>query len=310
MASPRDRQFTLELVIRSAHPALLEGLDNWLKLGLISDVLVRQICAEELVCPVSQSVAIPQSGYPIEVVKDLAVPQALPSISTSSGINSEFLPVNGEPQTEQRAKAGSSRDRGGAGATPEIATVRPPTVAARLLQSFMAELSVLWLLFLGVFLVVVSSGVLAATQWRNFSAVGQYSILLGYTLVFWGVGWWTGKQSSLQLTSRMLSIATLLIIPVNFWMMDGFQLGQSATGLGIAAIASLLLTGILILLLNPDRSRLMLLAAIALSWLHWGWGWQWVPFGAVYGGTVVAAVAVVNQEARGKRQEARGKRQE
>jgi hypothetical protein len=158
----------------------------------------------------------------------------------------------------------------------------------------MAELSVLWLLFLGVFLVVVSSGVLAATQWRNFSAVGQYSILLGYTLVFWGVGWWTGKQASLQLTSRMLNIATLLIIPVNFWMMDGFRLGQSPVGLGVAAIASVLLTGILILLLKPSRDWMMLIAAIALSWLHWGWGWQWVSFGAVYGGTVGAAAVLVN----------------
>ena len=42
MAAPRDRQFILvELDIHYTHPALLEGLDNWLRLGLISDECVR-----------------------------------------------------------------------------------------------------------------------------------------------------------------------------------------------------------------------------------------------------------------------------
>ncbi len=297
MASPRDRQFTLELIIRSAHPALLEGLDNWLKLGLISDDLVRQICAEQLVC------SLP--------------PVSVGAAETPSGINSagdqletidDFLPVDEVRQSEPRpTRENSSRDRASAvasagGRPAEASPVRPPTLAARLLQSFMAELSVLWLLFLGVFLVVVSSGVLAATQWRSFSAVGQYSILLGYTLVFWGVGWWTGIQGSLRLTSQMLSIATLLIIPVNFWMMDGFRLGQSPFGLGMAAIASLLLTGILVLLLKPSRNWMLLIAAIALSWLHWGWGWQGVPLGAVYAGTVGAAVALVVHDSRNRHQ--------
>ena len=288
MAAPRDRQFILvELDTHYTHPALLEGLDNWLRLGLISDEVVRRVCAEQLVCSVPQV-----SGVAAETPKavDLGVVQL--------DASADFLPVGAVPQSEPRpTRPDSSRDRANpvkpATVTAAPSPSRPPTMAARLLQSFMAELSVLWLLFLGVFLVVVSSGVLAATQWRNFSAVGQYSILLGYTLAFWGVGWWTGKQASLRLTSQMLSLATLLIIPVNFWMMDGFRLAQTPVGLGMAAIASFLLTGILILLLKPGRDRIMLLAAIALSWLHWGWGWQGVPFGAVYVGTVGAAAALV-----------------
>ena len=293
MASPRDRPFILDLVVRSAHPALLEGLDNWLQLGLISDELVRQICAEQLVCLVPQ----------VSVVAAVTPSGIDPTVGQLEAIG-DFLPVDVvRRQSEPRPlRENSSRDRASAGVTTEDSPVRPPTMAARLLQSFMAELSVLWLLFLGVFLVVVSSGVLAATQWRNFSAVGQYSILLGYTLVFWGVGWWTGKQASLRLTSRMLSIATLLIIPVNFWMMDGFRLGQSPLGLGMAAIASFLLTGILILLLKPSRDWVLLIAAIALTWLHWGWGWQGVPIGAVYLGTVGAAVMLVVHDSRSREQ--------
>jgi hypothetical protein len=39
-----------------------------------------------------------------------------------------------------------------------------PSFVAQRLQALMAEISVIWLLFLGVFMVVVSSGVLAASQ--------------------------------------------------------------------------------------------------------------------------------------------------
>lgn len=51
-------------------------------------------------------------------------------------------------------------------------------------QAFRDELSVRWLLFLGVFLVILSSGVLAASQWDKFPNVGQYAVLWTYTLVF------------------------------------------------------------------------------------------------------------------------------
>jgi hypothetical protein len=170
----------------------------------------------------------------------------------------------------------------------------------------MAEVSVIWLLFLGVFMVVVSSGVLAATQWRNFSPVGQYGILFAYTLAFWAASAWTGRQPNLRLTARMLQIATLLIIPVNFWMMDGFQLWQSGLGWVMAAIAALVLTGITLQLLRPgigrgvwgveSRDLLPLGAAIALSWLHWGWGWAGFPLVATYVGTIGATIALVWQE--------------
>jgi hypothetical protein len=168
----------------------------------------------------------------------------------------------------------------------------------------MAEVSVVWLLFLGVFLVVVSSGVLAATQWRNFSPIGQYGILFAYTLMFWVASTWTGKQASLQLTARMLKIATLLIIPVNFWMMDGFWLWASPLGMVMAAIASLILSGITLFILktSPNANPIWMIAtAIGLSWLNWGWHWPGVPFAAIYLGTLGATLALVVQDEHGRR---------
>ncbi len=268
MVSPPDRPIIFELVVQSGHPALLDGLDVWLRLGLLSDETVRQLCHDQLTCLLSEAPA--RSRDNTLVTNDFALEEAL-------------MPV---------------------GSRSEIA--RPPSPIARGIQSFMAEVSVVWLLFLGVFMVVVSSGVLAATQWRNFSTVGQYGILFAYTLAFWVASVWTGRQPSLRLTTRMLQVATLLIIPVNFWTMDGFRLWESTLGWVMAAIAAIVLTGITVQLLRPElgrrewgvgsRKMLPLGTAIALSWLHWGWGWSGFPLVATYVGTIGATIALVLQE--------------
>ncbi|MBW4692317.1 MAG: hypothetical protein KME27_11180 [Lyngbya sp. HA4199-MV5] len=299
MVSPSDRPIIFELVVRSGHPNLLEGLDVWLRLGLLSEATVLQICADHLVCPLP-AVAVVRSGDDFVVANDFVTEAAPEAV--------------------------------GAGAPRE--PTREPSPIARGIQSFMAEVSVIWLLFLGVFMVVVSSGVLAATQWRNFSPVGQYGILFAYTLAFWAASAWAGRQPNLRLTARMLQIATLLIIPVNFWMMDGFRLLSSGLGWAIAAIAALVLTGITMQLLKGasgergvgsggervgKRERLTLGMAIALSWLHWGWGWDGFPLVATYVGTIGATIALVGQdrelgvgsrESGVGRQEAGGRRQE
>jgi hypothetical protein len=117
---------------------------------------------------------------------------------------------------------------------PLIATLSPilkvptkPSFAATVLQSLGEELSVRWLLFLGVFLVVLSSGVLAASQWERFPTVGQYGVLFAYTLSFCGFTFWAGKPRNLRLTAQTLLIVTLLLVPINFWAMDSFSLWQN-----------------------------------------------------------------------------------
>jgi hypothetical protein len=255
--NPSDRPSTLELMVAASHPALLEGLDEWLRLGLLSDETVRQICQEKLICPL-----------PVLETVVLSVQAEEPA---------DFLPTPERPQSP---------------------TSLPTGRLANAVQSFMAEISVLWLLFLGVFLVVLSSGVLAATQWRNFSTTGQYLILLGYTLAFWLAAALTGKRPTLRLTSRMLQITTLLIIPVNFWMMDGFRLWSTASGIAITAIAAVVLSAIPFFLLKPSSSnpRLYALAAIVLSWLHWGWSMPGVPLLATYAGTIGATLVLLRLE--------------
>ncbi|OLP17711.1 hypothetical protein BST81_15445 [Leptolyngbya sp. 'hensonii'] len=170
-----------------------------------------------------------------------------------------------------------------------------PGLVVQGLQSLMAEISVLWLLFLGVFLVVVSSAVLAASQWKHVPPEGQYSILLAYTLAFWVAATWTGRRPDLGLTARMLQITTLLIIPVNFWMMDGFKLWATDLGRIVGIVATLSLTGVNVLLLRSATGplpKLTLLNSIGLSWLHWGWSLPGFPLGATYIGTIGTALSL------------------
>ncbi len=264
----RNRAIVLELVVDSTNPALLEGLDVWLQLQLLSDREVRALCQKNLTCKLPHS-AIAQASS-----------RRLPLNETLEGDFANAVPI-----------------------TPTQPPVRRPPIqlVPRSLQSFMAEISVVWLLFLGVFMVVVSSGVLAATQWQNVAPTGQYGILLLYTLAFFGVSLWAGRQTNLQLTARMLQMTTLLITPVNFWMMDGLNLWQSTLGRGVAAIAALLLTAVQFWLVRPLReepvgnARLTLINSIGLSWLHWGWGIGGFAWIATYLGTIGTAALLFIQ---------------
>jgi len=149
-------------------------------------------------------------------------------------------------------------------------------------QSFLDELSIRWLLFLGIFLVVLSSGVLAASQWQNFSDYGQYVILLLYSLGFWGIGFWTGKQKGLKLTAQTLSAIAILLIPINFWAISHLGLLFKPIGWGIVAIAMVLLTATYYIPFKK-RNRLASGLFLLLSYLHLGWQFGF-PLPIVYGG--------------------------
>ncbi|MBE9018057.1 hypothetical protein IQ272_18290, partial [Chroococcidiopsidales cyanobacterium LEGE 13417] len=239
MTSQPER-IEIKLTIPATQPQLLEGLDLWLRLGLLSETQVIQICRTYLVCA-------------------LPVPEVTPQADFITTPATETLP----------------------------ARTRPAPILSRILSSLMEEISVVWLLFLGVFMVVVSSGVLAASQWQNFSAVGQYAILFGYTLAFWFAYWWTRQRPNLSLTSRILQVTTLSLIPVNFWAIDGFQLWWDGLGLIVGAIAILSLSAIAWTLLQaalPIRVN-----TVALSWLQLGWIIPGFPLIAIYSGTVGTA---------------------
>jgi hypothetical protein len=54
MSSPLDRPITIELTVKASQPELLEGLDVWLRLGLISQVQVKRLSTKYLSCPLPE----------------------------------------------------------------------------------------------------------------------------------------------------------------------------------------------------------------------------------------------------------------
>jgi hypothetical protein len=217
MSSELERLIKIEAVVSASHPALLQGLDVWLNLGLISQTQVKHWCRQNLSCPLPSPKIAPtppparETRVPVAATRQQVAPQ--------KDFTDDFIPEVVPPKPS-----------------------RPPSMVAQMWQSLLAELSVRWLLFLGIFLVVMSSGVLAASQWERFPAVGQYGILLSYTVIFWLTGVWANRQANLQLTAQTLQIVTLLLVPVNFWAMDSFKLREHPAEWLVVAIASTILT--------------------------------------------------------------------
>ncbi|MBI1241983.1 MAG: hypothetical protein GC195_10720 [Nostoc sp. RI_552] len=258
-----DRSSKILLGLPSSHPKLLEGLDIWLQLGLISDSLVRQVCQQFLVCPV-------QFEPERLIISEPLQPLPLAAVAPSIRIKTPKKP----PQ---------------------------PNLAPWIFQSLGAQLRVHWLLSLGLFLVLVSSGVLAASHWERFPASGQYGVLFAYTLSFWGLGFWASKQNNLKSTARTFLIFTLLLVPMNFWVMDSFELWENYGGrltMAMACPALTLITSALcknpVVFANITTAKSQLVNILTLSCLHWGWQVHHFPVIAIYLGTLATTITTIN----------------
>jgi hypothetical protein len=260
-------QIRLTLTTKTSHPELLAGLEELLRLGLIGERQVQQLCLK-LVCPLPQPTVIrTASTTSAQESSQPLIRRRLPELDTDFAPDEPAAPARRQPSQQ-------------------------PSWIEQRWQSLQAELSLRWLLFLGVFMVVVSSGVLAASQWQNFPAAGQYGVLFGYTLCFWGISYWATQQSNLRLTAQTLQIVTLLLVPVNFWAMDGFRLWRHPLDWIVVAFATAVLSAITVFLWKrKQQSPLPIINYLGLSYLHWGWGVLGFPLIAVYlgiGGTIAA----------------------
>ncbi|MEG5042140.1 MULTISPECIES: hypothetical protein [unclassified Microcoleus] len=277
MSSPKDRSSKIELSVLASHPELLTGLDAWLRLGLLSPAEVEELCRQYLVCPLRDpAVDLSEIENPRAPIAEPKVP----ALSTQKAVPNSRESVARPTETTQT-----------------------PNFIGQILQSLMAEISVVWLLFLGVFMVVVSSGVLAASQWERFPAAGQYGVLLAYTLTFWAISSWANRQHNLHLTAQTLQEVTLLLVPINFWAMDTFGLWRYPWDWAVAIAAALILTWITARIIKDQYqsfsgkniTRSIALNHLGLSYLHWGWALAGFSLAAVYLGTVGTAAARVYQ---------------
>ncbi|GAB4294654.1 MAG: hypothetical protein Fur0025_31400 [Oscillatoriaceae cyanobacterium] len=279
MESPKFQNIKVELNLRTSDPEVLEKLDALLRLGLIDDRRVRQLCQEFLSMPLPEVERSREAGE-----------------QGSREAGEQGSREAGEQETPRPPvpPVGEQRCRTAVPPSPRPPVSQPPRpLVPSPISSLVEELSLRWLLFLGVFLVVVSSGVLAATQWERFSAEAQYLVLFGYTCLFALASWWGRSKANLRLTAQTLQVVTLSLVPVNFWVMDGFGLWGSVLGWVVAAIASLTLTFIFTSLISGKNSSPLNKSAVILSYLHWGWGWPGWALAAVYSGIIGTSVITV-----------------
>jgi hypothetical protein len=261
---------TVEIKVSATAPNLLEGIEYWVQLNLLSQTEVLQICRTDLACWLPT--IAPQ---PVSLAQQPSVLATRPLPENRPIAASQSLPVSRPaPLPPSRPKT--------------------PSRVSQVLQSLAAELSVLWLLLLGVFMVVISSAVLAASQWERFPSFIQYGILWLYTLGFWGSSFWAGHHPNLRLTTQALRIITLLLVPLNFLAIDSFGLWRSPLQWLVVGVAAASLTGLTMQIFqeqlgSPEaRSRItiLLLNHLGLSYLHLGWGIPSFPLLATYIGVV------------------------
>ncbi|PSN81540.1 hypothetical protein C8B47_00830 [filamentous cyanobacterium CCP4] len=298
MADDRDSTIRLQLDLLPDQPGLLAGLDTWLQLGLISEAQVRAIAQTQLSCelpPGLDPVVAPEPTL-ADAINPFEESAEAAAVTGQVPIT-DFVPAAPAPR-RQKSRQSRPTSRPERSVKPAPPPPRPPSSTQLWLNRLMSELSVVWLLGLGVFLVVLSSAVLAATQWERFGAVGQYLVLLAYTLVFWAVGLWCRRRSDLQLTAKTLQMITLLLVPLNFWALDGLGVWRGS-GVVVGAIAAILLTlAALQVLRQQDSTPLEQVKALGLAYLHTGWALGSVPILAVYAGTLGSAAATVYDQRR------------
>ena len=304
------REIYFNFNISSSNPNVLEGLEKWLKLGLYTPEEVKRIAHTYLKCDIQHFAKISidnpnfleilETGLNLglishDEVKRVARNNLVCAYDNSPKDIKEIftpiakIPVKKKKKIPQLVNASSKKQVRKSPVIKPPTKPKKPSIVTTFLKSFKDELSVRWLLFLGVFLVVLSSGVLAATQWNKFDGYQQYGVLLSYTLAFWGVGFYSGKQDNLKLTAQTLQTITLLLTPVNFWAIDTFNLWDSFVGGVIALFAVLSLTAITIIS-NGERSYLpLVINFLGLSLLHLGWEIKGFPLIAVYIGMIATA---------------------
>jgi hypothetical protein len=243
----------VELSVDSQHPELLRGLDVLLQQGWLSEEQIQHICTQYLVC-------------------QLPIP---PQPTTLA-----FPPATASPSPSLMARVGNLANN-----------LKTTTFyrAADVAQSLGDELSVFGLLLLGIFSAIVGSGLLAAQVWQVLPAWGQYGILWLYTLVFFRVQGWSQKQANLRLTANMLELATLLLLPVNFWALDvlvGWQTPVSwgTTTIAVGSFAAIAYTK------TPLQSRQAMGITLGISLLHWGWNLPGMPLLVAYASTIGTAI--------------------
>jgi hypothetical protein len=94
---------------------------------------------------------------------------------------------------------------------------REPITWERIWHTLLSERTLRVLLFVGVFLIFVSAITLVVYNWERFHPWVQVAFLSGFTLFFYGLGWYVRAQMGLEKSGIALFATGSLLVPVDFY---------------------------------------------------------------------------------------------
>jgi hypothetical protein len=94
---------------------------------------------------------------------------------------------------------------------------REPITWERIWHTLLSERTLRVLLFVGVFLIFVSAVTLVVYNWERFHPWVQVAFLSGFTLFFYGLGWYVRAKMGLQKSGIALFATGSLLVPVDFY---------------------------------------------------------------------------------------------
>lgn len=105
-------------------------------------------------------------------------------------------------------------------AVPDAPKVPPPpkiSLRERLWRSLLSERTLHAILFLGIFLLFTAAISFVVWGWRDFSASLRIVIPSGFTLLFFGLGWFVRTKTALYRSGIALSAIAALLIPIDLY---------------------------------------------------------------------------------------------
>ncbi len=135
------------------------------------------------------------------------------------------------------------------------------TALEKFLDNFLRESSIKWMALVGAAIVASCSLMLVTRNWSSWPAAVKFLTILCYTVATYGVAEFCDRRLRLQVTSQVLKLLTLLLIPIGFLSLAWLTSDADS--------ASLRNSGLLLLLLVP-ASGFMFYASdrIFRHWLH------------------------------------------
>ncbi len=99
----------------------------------------------------------------------------------------------------------------------------------RLLDAFLQEENIKWVLGLGVCILLGSSLRLVTLHWAEYTPVWKYLILVGYTVAIFTLGEFGYQRLRLRKTGTVLMSLTVLLIPISFLALHWVRPPEEAT---------------------------------------------------------------------------------